>query len=75
VTLAAVVAFVVFALIFVWLGMVLGATWRTMKDEAQRAGLVRDGPEPVLSAVGRPRDGAPDRERAEEARPPRPRPG
>jgi hypothetical protein len=75
VSLAAIVAFVLFALIFMWLGMVLGATWRTMSDEAQQAGLVRDRPEPALNAVGRPRDGVPNRERAEEARPPRPRPG
>jgi hypothetical protein len=39
---AAIVAIVVFALIFTWLGMVLGATWRTMQDEAREAGLVRD---------------------------------
>ena len=32
---------VVFALIFVWLGMVLGATWRQMEGEAERAGVVR----------------------------------
>jgi hypothetical protein len=42
VSVAAVAAFAVFALIFVWLGMVLGATWRTMQDEARDAGLVRD---------------------------------
>jgi hypothetical protein len=42
VTVAAIVAFVVFALIFTWLGMVLGATWKTMQDEAREAGLVRD---------------------------------
>jgi hypothetical protein len=41
VTLAGIVAVVVFALIFLWLGMVLGATWRTMHEEAREAGLVR----------------------------------
>jgi len=38
---AELIAWVVFALIFVWLGMVLGATWRQMEGEAERAGVVR----------------------------------
>jgi hypothetical protein len=75
VTLAAIVAFVVFALIFVWLGMVLGATWRTMSDEAREAGLVHDRPDWRVSGVGPPRDGSPDHEPGEEGLPPRPRPG
>jgi hypothetical protein len=75
VTLAAAIAFVVFALIFVWLGMVLGATWRTMREEAQDAGLVRERPDPLFSGVARPRDVTRDGERAGEGHPPRPRPG
>ena len=45
-TLAGIVAVVVFALILLWLGMVLEATWQTMKEEAREAGLVhrRRGP-------------------------------
>ena len=43
---AAIVAFILFALIFTWLGIVLGATWRTMQDEAREAGLVRERPGP-----------------------------
>jgi hypothetical protein len=74
-SLAAIVAFGVFALIFVWLGMVLGATWRTMREEAQDAGLVRERPDPLVSGAGRPRDVRRDGERVGEGRPPRPRPG
>ena len=38
--LAALVAWIVFALIIGWLGLVLGATWRSMQDEAREAGLL-----------------------------------
>ena len=35
------IAWAVFALIFLWLGLVLGATWRQIEGEAERAGVVR----------------------------------
>lgn len=41
-SLAAILAFAMFALIFAWLGVVLGATWRSMQDEAREAGVLRD---------------------------------
>ena len=74
-TLAAIVAFGVFALIFTWLGMVLGATWRTMQEEAREAGLVRDRPGPPFGGLApesdHPGEPQPDRK----GPPPRPRPG
>jgi hypothetical protein len=36
-----VVAWALFALIFAFLGMVLGATWKQLESEAQDAGIVR----------------------------------
>ena len=38
---AELIGWAVFALLFIWLGMVLGATWRQMEGEAERAGVVR----------------------------------
>jgi hypothetical protein len=37
-----VVAWALFALIFAFLGMVLGATWKQMESEARDAGVVRE---------------------------------
>jgi hypothetical protein len=75
VTVAAIVAFGVFALIFTWLGMVLGATWRTMQEEARDAGLVRDRPVPPFGGLTpeseHPVELQPDRK----SPPPRSRPG
>jgi hypothetical protein len=73
VSVAAIVAFVVFALIFTWLGMVLGATWRTMQEEAREAGLVRRPPGPPVAGL-EPEPG-PAAERDSSGPPPRPRPG
>ena len=39
--LAELVAWGLFALIFAFLGMVLGATWKQMHDEARAAGVIR----------------------------------
>jgi len=77
---AELIAWVVFALIFVWLGMVLGATWRQIEGEAERAGVVR--PRRFRSRrfkarwddLRSPRDVRLDRARAREARRRRRRP-
>ena len=39
--LAELVAWVVFALIFAFLGMVLGATWKQVEREAHESGVVK----------------------------------
>jgi hypothetical protein len=39
--LAELVAWILFALIFAFLGMVLGATWKQVEREAHDAGLVK----------------------------------
>lgn len=36
------VAWALFALIFAFLGMVIGATWKQMESEAREAGLITD---------------------------------
>ena len=77
---AELIAWVVFALIFVWLGMVLGATWRQMEGEAERAGVVRPRrlrSRPFKARWERPRspgDDWRDRARRREARRKRRRP-
>ena len=39
--LAELIAWILFALIFAFLGMVLGATWKQMEREAHASGLVK----------------------------------
>lgn len=56
-----VVGWAFFALIFVFVGMVLGATWKQVEAEARDAGLV--------NGRGSPRDARRARERARAARP------
>ena len=78
---AELIAWVVFALIFIWLGMVLGATWRQMEGEAERAGVVRPRRFRTRRFMARrdgppsPRDAETGRERAPEGRRPRRRRG
>lgn len=73
---AELIAWIVFAVIFIWLGMVLGATWRQVEGEAERAGVVRprrfrtrrfkarwDGPPSPPDAVKGPERAPEDRRR------------
>jgi hypothetical protein len=39
--LAELIAWIVFALIFAFIGMVLGATWKQIESEAHASGLVK----------------------------------
>jgi hypothetical protein len=58
--LAELIAWILFALIFAFLGMVLGATWKQVQEEAREAGVIT-GRAPT-------RDAPPARQRAQAAR-------
>jgi hypothetical protein len=64
-----IVAWGLFALIFAFLGMVLGATWKQMENEAKAAGVIRSRGGGT-SGRGRIRGARRARARASEAPPP-----
>ena len=66
-------AWALFALIFAFLGMVLGATWKQMENEAKAAGVIRR--RAGASGRGRIRGVRRARARAPEERRPRRRQG